>query len=94
MFKLGQRINFVVNLPIGESGSCSGEVIKIYPPRDEHEGPSFLIGNVIEECEDGVSRPMGNYRIDTEPDGSVDDGTILMSENWKPPRRLVATAGG
>jgi hypothetical protein len=52
-------------------------VIKIFPPRNEHEGPSYLIGNVIEVI-DNIPRKMENYRIDTDPDGSVDDGTTIL----------------
>jgi hypothetical protein len=77
MFALGQEVSFIVNLPIGISGECSGKVIKIFPPRNEHEGPSYLIGNVIEVI-DNIPREMGNYRIDTDPDGSVDDGTTIL----------------
>jgi hypothetical protein len=78
MFGLGQEVSFIVNLPIGMSGECSGRVIKIFPPRNEqHEGPSYLIGGVVEVI-DNIPHRMENYRIDTKPDGSVDDGTIIL----------------
>jgi hypothetical protein len=74
MFQIGNKIEFIVELPIGNSGICTGEVGGILPPRNEEEGVSFMITDIIDEDGDA----MGDFRMDTSPDGAISDGTQIL----------------
>ena len=74
MFEIGQKVKFQVELPIGKSGICEGEIGKIIPPRpDRDEGSAYLVVNIIE---DGI--PNADYRVDTDLAGDLEESFHLI----------------